>query len=86
MSVVVGSVYWCGPCDMYVGANRAKSACMDACTGDPRSTECYNPNPKTLWGDPSQYASGQHQPSPVAHASDSKIPEELTQNPLKSGA
>lgn len=55
--VVVGSVYWCGACDMYVGANRAKSACMDACTGDPRSTECYNPNPKTLWGDPSQYAS-----------------------------
>jgi hypothetical protein len=30
---------------------------MDACTGDPRSTKCYNPNPKTLWGDPGKYTS-----------------------------
>lgn len=55
--VVVGYVYWCDACDMYVGANRAKSACMDACTGDPWSTKCYNPNPKTVWGNPSQYTS-----------------------------
>lgn len=55
--VVVGSVYWCSPCDEYVSANRAESACMDACTGDPWSTACYNPNPKTLWGDPTKYTS-----------------------------
>lgn len=45
--VLVGSVYWCEACG-YVGANRAKSACMDACTGDSRSTDCYDLNPKTL--------------------------------------
>ena len=55
--VVVGSVYWCSACDEYVGANSATSACMDACTGDPWSTACYNPNPKTLWGDPTKYIS-----------------------------
>lgn len=55
--VVVGSVYWCNGCDNYVSANKTASACMDACTGDPRSTKCYNPNPKTLWGDPGKYTS-----------------------------